>query len=192
MLLRNRISGIDSAPVTAATGLEHLSASSIAVLRWLNRHGVDYVVVGPVARAVRGDTEARGAVSIVPAPYGRNLERLARALSSVQARLRSHADLIGIGGQMSDAAPVKLTAEQLIGPTRWSLRCGDHDLDVEGHPAGAPSYQELLFEAVRFELAPEISAEVAAPEDIEFYDQFRRTGVAPEIKVSRASASPAG
>jgi len=34
-------------------------------------------------------------------------------------------------------------------------------------------------------VSPEVAVEVAAPEDIEHYDHVRRTGVAPEITVTR-------
>ena len=42
--------------------------------------------------------------------------------------------------------------EKLVAPARFTLRCGVHDLDVEGRPKGVPRYQELLYEATRFEL----------------------------------------
>ena len=80
---------------------------------------------------------------------------------------------------------MKLTADMLVRSQRWELRCGDHEVDVEGRPSGGPSYQELLYEAVRFTVSPEVSLEVAAPEDIEYYDHVRRTGIAPEMMVSR-------
>ena len=73
----------------------------------------------------------------------------------------------------------------LVRSQRWELSCGDHELDIEGRPAGSPSYQELLYEAVRFTVSAEVAVEVAAPEDIEHYDHVRRTGVAPEMTVSR-------
>jgi hypothetical protein len=183
MLLRSRSSSIDSAPVAAAQGYEHVSASSIAVIRWLGASGVDYILVGPVARAIRGEAGARGPVAIVPAPYGRNLERLANALNSVHARERGPGDLIGAVSQTTHAQ--KLRADALLRPERWALRCGEHDLDIEGRPAGSPSYQELLYDAVRIEVSEGVAAQVAAPEDIEHYDHVRRTGVAPEITVSR-------
>jgi hypothetical protein len=81
---------------------------------------------------------------------------------------------------------VKLTADKLVGPGRWTLRCGQHDLDIEGRPDGVPRYQELLYEAARVEVSPGVKVEVAAPEDIEHYDHVRRTGTAPELRVSRA------
>jgi hypothetical protein len=188
MLLRNRAPSIDSRPVTSTKGYEHVAPSAISVLHWLNANRVDYVLVGPVARAIRGDTIAAGPVAIVPAPYGRNLDRLARALWSAHAKLRIDADLHGLG--TGETVPVKLSAEKLVRAERWTLRCGDYDVDVEGRPAGVPRYQEILYEAARFEVAPEVSAEVAAPEDIEHYDYVRRTGSSPEIKVSRLVRDP--
>jgi hypothetical protein len=187
MLLRTRVPSIDSAPVAAIKGYEHVPASSIAVLRWLNAAGVDYVLVGPVARAVRGDSGAQGPVAIVPAPYGRNLDRLTRALNAVHARQRFNSGSLGIAVHVvTRQAPHRFTAEELVRAEHWSLRCGEHDLDIEGRPAGTPSFQELLYEAVRIELAEGVSAEVAAPEDIEHYAHVRRTGVAPQLVVSRA------
>lgn len=184
MLLRNRVPSINTDSVTAAEGFEHLAASSIAVIQWLNAAGVDFVLVGSAARAIRGETDARGPVDIVPAPYGRNLDRLAAALTAVRAQRRSPGELIGAAPITSTAA-LKLTAEQLVQPERWQLRCGEHDLDIEGRPAGSPSYQELLYEAVRFRVSADVTVEVAAQEDIEHYDHVRRTGLAPEITVTR-------
>ena len=184
MLLRNRVPSIDVISVTAAEGFEHVPASSIAVMQWLTASGVDFVLVGAAARAIRGETDATGPVDIVPAPYGRNLDRLAIALTAVRAQQRPHGELIG-AAPISSSAALKLTAEMLVRSERWELRCGEHDLDVEGRPPGSPSYQELLYEAIRFKVSPELSVEVAAHEDIEVYDHVRRTGLAPEITVTR-------
>ncbi len=184
MPLRNRAPSIESHPSTASSGFEHLAGSSLAVMRWLAANRVDYVLVGPVARAIRGDAAARGPVAIVAAPYGRNLDRLVRALSSAHARPRVDRD--GDGGE---PGPLRLTSEKLLRPERWALRCGLHELDLEGHAPGGSRYQELLYEAARFELAPDLSVEVAAPEDIERYGAARRGGVVPEIRISRLAAA---
>jgi hypothetical protein len=182
MLLTRRPPGIDKHPPDPGTGYEHLKPDWIALLRWLQANRVDFVLVGPVARAARGDREAAGPVALVLSPYRRNYERLARALYSAHARLRVDGDEL----QPSESLPVKVTAEKLARGHRWMLRCGAYDLDIEGHPDGTPRYQELLYEATRMQLADGIGAEVASPEDIEHYDQLRRTGVAPEIRVTRA------
>jgi hypothetical protein len=188
MLLRTRVPSIDSAPVAATKGYEHLSSSSIAVLRWLNAAGVDYVLVGPVARAVRGNSGAKGPVAIVPAPYGRNLDRLSRALNAVHARRRAPGAMLGITVHaVTRQAPHRFTPEELVRAQHWSLSCGEHELDIEGRPQGSPSFQELLYEAVRVELAEGVSAQVASPEDIEHYAHVRRTGVAPQLLVTRTA-----
>jgi len=182
MLLRHRAPSIDARPATPGPSFRHIDPGHVAVLRWLLENRVDFVLVGPVARAIRGDTAARGPVSLVPAPYGRNLDRLSRALWSAHARLRVDAGEAGIG---AETVPVKMTAEKLVRPQRWTLRCGVHDLDIEGRPPGVPRFQELLYEASRFDLAPDVAIEVASPEDIEHYEHVRRTGRSPEIKITR-------
>ncbi|MDQ6810814.1 MAG: hypothetical protein M3Z95_02805 [Actinomycetota bacterium] len=203
MLLKHRPPGIESQPAELRDGLEHLEQSSIAVLRWLNANKVDYVVVGPVARAIRGDLDAKGAVAIVPAPYDRNFERLCSALVAEHAGLRTGASAPGSSAR-TGSAPIKLTTDKLARGRRWMLRFGHYDLDVEGegsrgeasHPPGSPDaaadpprYQELLYEAGRFELADGLSVEVASPEDLEHYSHLRRTGAAPQFRVTRKAGA---
>jgi len=212
MLLRNRPPGIDSTSVQLRTGFEHLEPKAIAVLRWLNANKIDYIVVGPVGHAIRGDLTAKGAVAIVPAPYARNYDRLARALTAGHAGLRSERGLPGSASR-TDTVSVELSGEKLARGRRWMLRFSDYDLDVErsaertgGEGAGAGDaadevhtgraagarYQELLYEATRFDLSEQVSVQVAAPEDLELYSHVRRTGVAPEFRVRRNPAADAG
>ncbi len=185
MLLKRRPPRIDNRPVETEKGFEYLDPSALSVLRWLRANRVEFVLVGAVAEAIRGHRGATGPVSIVLAPYRRNLERLARALASADACIRL--DGAGITGE-ADTTPTKLTAEKLARDQLWTLRCGTHDLDIEAQAPGIPGYQDLLYEASRFDLAPEISVEVASPEDIEHYAHVRRTGVAPEIRITRVTA----
>jgi hypothetical protein len=187
MLLRHRVPRIESRPVNTSKGFEHLDDSWVSVLGWLQANRIEFVLVGAVAQAIRGNSMARGPVAIVPAPYGRNLDRLARALVAAHARMRIDAPADG-PSEGPETMPVKITSEKLVRGQQWSLRCGAHDLDIEGRPAGVPRYQELLFEAVRFELAEDVSVEVASPEDIELYDHVRRTGVSPEFRVARTNS----
>jgi len=184
MLLKRRTPRIDHRPTETRQGFEHLDPAAIAVLRWLNANRIEFVLVGPVAAAIRGDSGDEGPVAIVPAPYRRNLERLARALGAARAAIRL--DGAGITGE-ADVSATKLTAEKLASGQLWTLRCGSYDLDVEGQAPGGASYQELLYEASRFEPVAGISVEVASPEDIEHFAQLRRTGVAPEIRILRTA-----
>jgi hypothetical protein len=192
MRLINRIPRIEHRSVKSRPGLEHLRSEWIAIVRWLNENKVQYVLIGAVAEAIRGNARARGPVAFVPAPYRRNLERLARALSAEHARERI--DTGSAAG--ADPVPVKLTAQKLTERTCWTLRCGAEDIDVEcgvraaDGERGIPSYQELLYEAGRFELGVGVSVEVASPEDIQHFAHLQRTGVAPEIRITRHVRSP--
>lgn len=192
MLLRNRLPALENSPAPSAKAFAPMEDSAITMIGWLNANRVDYVVVGPVARIARGDGAARGPVSIVPAPYGRNLDRLVRALNSARVRVRLDGELGGPGSDPASthSAPVRLDAERFVAAERLTLRCGTHDVDVEARPAGVPRYQELLYEAAKFELAEGVSVEIASAEHIEHYAHLRRTGLAPEIRVSRAVSSP--
>jgi hypothetical protein len=187
MLLRRRSPGIPTRPPEPAEGFEFLDRRWIAVLQWLQASNVDFVLVGAVAQALRGAADAAGPVAIVPAPYRRNYQRLCAALWSARVRLRVDAARPG----EPETLPVKLGPEKLA-RGRWALRCGTHDIDVEpsepsppAEPAGTSRYQELLYEANRFDLAIGVSVEVASPEDIEHYEYMRQTGLAPEIRISR-------
>jgi hypothetical protein len=115
----------------------------------------------------------------VPAPYGRNVERLCRALWSEHARVR-------IEGEQ-ETLPVRMNEEKFLRGGRWTLRCGSHDLDIEACPRGAPRYQELVYEANRFQLAGDLSVEVAGPEDLAHYRHVRLTGSPPEIQIRRTA-----
>ena len=180
MLLKHRTPGIESRPANTTKGFEHLDGEWIAVLRWLQANRIEYVLVGPVARAIRGDA-ARGTGGNRPGAVRRNLDRWltpcgrsTRGCESTPARRRRRRDHAG-----------EATAEKLVRGQRWTLRCGVHDIDVEGRPTGVPRYQELLYEAGRFELTPDLKVEAASPEDIEHYEHVRRTGIAPEFRVAR-------
>lgn len=185
MLLKRRTPRIENRPSDTRQGFEHLDADAIAVLRWLKANRIEFVLVGPVAASIRGEAHRRGPVSIVPAPYRRNLERLAQALDCAKATMRL--DGAGITGE-ADTTPTRLTAEKLARGQLWTLRCGTYDLDIEGQTPGPVSYQELLYEAGSFEPAAGVSVEVASPEDIEHFAHLRRTGSAPEIVITRTAA----
>ena len=143
MLLRHRAPTTEPAQATRAEGFELVPEPAIDVLRWLSSQKVEFVFVGSVARTIRGERSARGPVSIVAAPYERNLARLTRS------------------------------------------PFGADRLELVQRPDGAPAYEEVIYEATRFGLTPDVQVEVAAPEDIELYDHVRRTGALPQMKLAR-------
>jgi hypothetical protein len=185
MLLKHRKPRLQNSSTDIASAYRHLDGKAVAVLRWLVESRIDFVLVGGVARAIRRDHGAAGPVAIVPAPYGRNLDRLADALHSAHAKMR-------LDRERTSEAEVKMNPDKLLRATRWALRCGEHDIDIEGRPRGVPRYQELLYEANRHELAEDLAIQVASPEDIEHYEHVRLTGTSPEIRISRSERAPTG
>ena len=115
MLLRRRPPQIDTRPIHPAQGFEHLGGEAIAVLKWLKDNQVEFVLVGPVAEAMRGGTASSGPVAIVPAPDRRNHERLSRALDAAHARPRPE----GGARDSREAVAAKAMAEQSGAGERW-------------------------------------------------------------------------
>ena len=167
-------------PARPAPGFEHLAGESIAVLTWLQANQVEFVLVGPVAEAVRGGAGATGPVAIVPAPYRRNYERLSRALDAANARPRQHG---GAEAARAKAAPQRSPGRPALGvPAPASTSSTSR-----AARARPPATRSLLYEAGRFELAAGLNVDVASPEDIEHYAHVRRTGVSPELRITRGA-----
>jgi hypothetical protein len=157
-------------------GFEHLKDEWVIILRWLAECKVEHVVVGPAGEAIRGRADADGPLAIVPAPYDRNLDRLAHGLLAAQTRLRTE-DRAGV-------APVRFSASSLAAGEHWRLSCEIiYDLDVEMSPAAR--YSELLYEASRFEIEPGLSLEVASLETLEHGLHMPQSEAEPEIRITR-------
>lgn len=179
MLHRHRAPGIDQRPAETVKGMEHLTDACLALLRWLTAGQVEYVVVGAAGEAIRSRKGAEGPVAIVPAPYHRNLDRLARSLLAAHARPRGD----------DVALTVRFNAATLAGGERWELRCQDsYDLDLE--ILSADRYAELLYEAGKFEVAQGLSVEVASPEDLDRATRKTLAEDEPEIRISRGPVVP--
>lgn len=183
VLLRNQAPRIALPSEEAVVGYEHLPPASVALVGWLGQARIDFVLVGALARQLRGEDGGAGPVAIVPAPYGRNLDRLVRALAALHPRER--VPTLAPAGEPAAGQQLRLKPDLLVRPRRLELSLGAYALDIEGRPDAAPSYQSLLYEAVRTQISSATAVEVAAPEDIEFYDHVHRTGVAPQISVAR-------
>jgi hypothetical protein len=191
LLKRTPPPAVAAQQIKPSPGFQHIDRRALATLGWLRDHRVEFVLTGPVAEAVHSRSASEGTVAIVPAPYRRNLERLVKGLSAAEVRLRNDRPT-------PDGASATVTVENLTGPDVWTLSWGPHQLDVVGTGAPASSgawgtsgYQELLYEANGFELSPGLTVEVASPEDIEHYAHLRRTGTAPQIKITRQTETPA-
>ena len=186
MLRKRRYPQIEMRPARPAPGFEHIAGESIAVLDMASGQPgrVRARRTGGGGRSRR--CRRRWAGRDRPRAYRRNYERLSRALDAANARPRQH------GG--AEAARAKAAPDGAPGGQRWEFRTGIHFLDVEGRSSETPGYQELLYEAGRFELAAGLSVDVASPEDIEHYAHVRRhrglAGAADHAKRAARARAP--
>ena len=113
-------------------------------LEALDRHGVDYVLVGGLGARAHGASRPTGDIDLVPASDAENLTRLAEALRELNARLR-------VGGMTDEEArrlPVQLDAETLrsFGSSTWMTDAGPNDVlrDLRDRSGGAVAFDTLV------------------------------------------------
>jgi hypothetical protein len=132
----------------------------VALLRVLESHGVEYIVVGGVAARLRGAPLLTQDVDITPSAAPDNLARLAGALRELGARLRTPTEPEGV--------PMPFDPHLLASAKVWTLTTELGDLDLAMEPAGTTGYADLVRNADRMVVAvdPELSVAVASLADV--------------------------
>lgn len=99
------------------------------ILSILDRHKVEYVLVGGMAARAHGATRATADIDCVPNTAHSNLDRLAAALRDLDARLR----VAGMSDEEARELPLRLDADTLagFGSSTWMTDAGPLDLLVE-------------------------------------------------------------
>ena len=131
------------------------SPDSATLLGVLHDARVEHVLIGGLAARLQGVSVPEGAVTIVPARFSRNLERLATALRTLDARAR-----------VSESGSTHLSAAGLRRLGRWPVatRLGALELDFE--PPATAGHLDLFEGARRITVAPGLEVEVAAIADL--------------------------
>jgi hypothetical protein len=154
-----------------------LDPTLLEALRTLQQHDVEFVLAGDVAQAIYDHGGFVSGVAVVPAAYGRNVERLNGALQAMDAEL-------GIAGTPAttqfDYRRMDLRA---IAPCSFITR--HVDVDVNFEPPGTRGYRDLFDDASHIDLAPGVRPLVAAPADLE---RIARTG-APKVPYAQPPAA---
>ncbi len=127
------------------------------ILRALEDAGVAYVVIGGLAAILHGSPVYTGDADVCPEASDENLEKLARALSQLRARIRIGKD-----------EPVALPFDgRLLASARvWNLVTDHGILDLSFEPAGTAGYPDLIRHAVALEVADELTVMVASLDDV--------------------------
>ena len=104
---------------------------AVAIIRALNDHGVDYIVVGGFAVAAWGVIRATEDLDIVIDQSWDNAARLAKALTELEA-------------QHSTDATTPLTQETLVRRENRLFNTKHGQIHILNHVGKVPSYGELL------------------------------------------------
>ena len=120
-----------------------------AILRELDAHGVEYVVIGGMAVQAHGHTRTTQDLDIVPEPSTENLGRLTDALSALGAR------------RVGAKRPARL---RLPSTGVLELDTDAGGVDVHLDPPGAAPFAELRAQALELQL--EVVVPVVSLDDL--------------------------
>jgi len=140
-----------------------------ALIAALERHRVDYVVIGAVARVLHGTAEVNDELDITPSTKERNLQRLERALADIAPAARVDAD-----GLASAPEPV------------LRLATVHGRLAIVPEPAGTRGFDDLKRTAGREHLGQGLRPQVASPADLgRMLNTLRRDGDLEKLRALR-------
>jgi len=98
----------------------------------LDAHAVEYVVIGGIAVQVHGHVRMTNDLDLIPSPSPENLERLAEALTELDARVLN-----------PGSEHLKIDARMLPRATLWQLSTRHGDIDVLHDAPGAAPFPQL-------------------------------------------------
>ena len=127
------------------------------IIATLSRCGVEYVLIGALAARLHGFPRVTADADITPRDDPENLERLARALRELDARVYTESVPEGLA---FDCSASTLTRAEM-----WNLVTTSGRIDIAFRPAGTDGYEDLSKAAVHFDVFG-IDLVVARLEDI--------------------------
>jgi hypothetical protein len=104
--------------------------SFLRILQLLDRHGVDYVVVGGVAAVLQGAPVTTFDIDTLVKVDAANADRLLAVLTALEARYREHGEL-------------RPTREDLLAGGHLLLMTNSGPLDVLGFIGGGKRYEDI-------------------------------------------------
>lgn len=159
----------------------------------LDRHGVDYVLVGGAAAAMLGAERLTQDVDCVISRQLDNLSRVAAALQELDARLR----VAGMTDAESRALNVQLDVHSLerMGNSTWTTDAGQFDIlsDLKDESGGPIPYEVLVTRSSVVAVGG-FHVRVAAVSDViaakTFANRAKDLAALPELMVIEREAEP--
>lgn len=133
-----------------------------AIVDTLERNGVQYLVIGAAAAEALGWSGRSEDIDIVPETSRTNLDRLAKALNELDAKLIGDPAYPG-GLPVPGGFDARLLATKQV----WNLMTAHGQLDITSHPSGTRGYDDLIVRALRRPIPGTTTAvSVASAQDI--------------------------
>jgi hypothetical protein len=155
----------DSSFAGAARSLQPPVASTdfdpTRMLSTLDEFDVQFVLIGGMAAVLHGDVGVTVDLHVVPNREDENLERLARALCALGARIRTESEPEGLPFDCSAAFFRHLSPDAMVNMT---TKAGD--LDVTFRPSGTEGFADLRRDALEIEAGDRLTILVASLEDV--------------------------
>jgi hypothetical protein len=127
------------------------------LLAVLERHAVDYVLIGGLAATLYGSSSVTTDTDVCPARTSENLVRLADALREMDARVRTDAEPEGLPFACDAAFLSRMRVVNLV--TKYGA------FDISFEPAGFAGYEDLISDARQFSI-DKITITVASLADV--------------------------
>lgn len=133
----------------------------VRMLEALRDAGVQFVLVGGMAAILHGDVGVTIDLDLVPEREPENLDRLAIALRTLEARIRKEGAQRALPFDCSGAFFRNLATDSILNLT---TRVGD--LDLIFRPSGTAGYADLRRDAMEIEVADGVYVFVASLRDV--------------------------
>ena len=131
------------------------------MLSVLAKEEVQFVLIGGMAAILHGDVGVTIDLDVVPDREAANLERLARALRKLGARIRTEGEPEGLAFDCSAAFFKNLSPDSIV-----TMTTDAGDLDVTFCPSGTRGFQDLRRDAIEIEVAKRVHVLVASLADV--------------------------
>jgi len=122
---------------------------------------VRFILIGGMAAVLHGDVGVTVDIDVVPERTDDNLERLARALRDLGARIRTEGEPEGLAFDCSAEFFRNLPPDSIVNMTTEA-----GDLDVTFCPSGTSGFADLKRDAINIEAADQLHIFVASLADV--------------------------
>lgn len=128
------------------------------VMRVLNRHKVDYVLIGGLAGEILGAPLGTNDIDICYRRTPENMDRLAKALGELNAKLR-------VAGVDEDL-PFILDGRTIAAGDSFTFLTDAGDMDVLGTPSGTGGFRDLDAGATPYDLGDGLVVRIVDLDDL--------------------------